>query len=409
MKLRGIFTLQEFTNPNGSTSWRVTGTKHDGARVRENFKTEGEAKGRRSELEIEAGNGDTSTRITATRLTAAQMADADCAITLLKDRKVTLAGVAQFYLDNWREPVTAKPLADAIKDFIADKTSEKVRPDTLRNLRGRLGWLEKRLPGVKVGEIPSDTVRKLLMRAGLSQQGRKNDRAAWNNFFNWALERKFTAANPIAPIKAKQFKGDDKEPEVMPLADVRKLLNAAYEYKDGKCFPYVALGLFAGLRPDKELARITWANIDLKQKLIRVSGDIAKKRGRRNVEVSANLVAMLRPFALRNVQIKPKNWLKDFSRVKRAAGYKSSSLTLRKGESQDQLKEWPQDILRHTAVSFHYAKHKHEGRTAEWAGNSPDVIHKHYRGLVPKKDVRPFWQMQVEPKATKIIALKAAA
>ncbi len=39
------------------------------------------------------------------------------------------------------------------------------------------------------------------------------------------------------------------------------------------------------------------------------------------------------------------------------------------------------------------AKHQHEGQTASWAGNSPDIIQKHYKGLVKPKDAIEFWQL----------------
>lgn len=37
------FKLTEFPNPAGSLSWRVSGTKLDGSRVRQNFDTKAEA------------------------------------------------------------------------------------------------------------------------------------------------------------------------------------------------------------------------------------------------------------------------------------------------------------------------------------------------------------------------------
>jgi len=48
------FKVVPFTNPRtGSISWRVTGRKRDGTRIRENFKDEHSAKCRRVELEAE--------------------------------------------------------------------------------------------------------------------------------------------------------------------------------------------------------------------------------------------------------------------------------------------------------------------------------------------------------------------
>jgi integrase len=149
------------------------------------------------------------------------------------------------------------------------------------------------------------------------------------------------------------------------------------------------------MRPDKELKRLEWSAIDLDEKLIRVSGKVAKLRGRRNVEMSDNLVGILKPF--KGKPIKPANHLKDFRRVKELCGWdgkKEIECVVKQLDGTTQkmkLRPWPQDIMRHTAISMHLAKHEHEGKTAAWAGNSPDIIQRHYKGLVKAKDAEAFW------------------
>jgi hypothetical protein len=68
--------------------------------------------------------------------------------------------------------------------------------------------------------------------------------------------------------------------------------------------------------------------------------------------------------------------------------------------------------MRHTGISHHLAQHQHEGKTATWAGNSPDVIQKHYKGLVKAKDAKEFWAIApkaAKPAKGKIIPMQAAA
>ncbi len=57
------------------------------------------------------------------------------------------------------------------------------------------------------------------------------------------------------------------------------------------------------------------------------------------------------------------------------------------------LKPWPQDVLRHTGISCHYRLHEDEGKTASWAGNSPEMIHAHYRALVSAKDAAALFEI----------------
>jgi len=63
------FHIVHFTNPSGELVLRVAGYTPDGTRVRENWKNEEEAIGRKSELDIEAANikTTTATRLKATR------------------------------------------------------------------------------------------------------------------------------------------------------------------------------------------------------------------------------------------------------------------------------------------------------------------------------------------------------
>ncbi|MGZ4964708.1 MAG: hypothetical protein ACXWKG_06175 [Limisphaerales bacterium] len=60
---------------------------------------------------------------------------------------------------------------------------------------------------------------------------------------------------------------------------------------------------------------------------------------------------------------------------------------------------------------MYLATHKHEGEAAGWAGNSPNAIHRHYKGLVKEADAKEFWSITpntVESKIAKLPKVKAA-
>ncbi len=50
----------------------------------------------------------------------------------------------------------------------------------------------------------------------------------------------------------------------------------------------------------------------------------------------------------------------------------------------------------HPAISTHLAYFQHEGKTATWAGNSPDIIQRHYKGLVKPGDAKEFWAITTD-------------
>ena len=97
------FKIQEFENPRtGTLSWRVTGTRRNGERIRENFADPGEAQFRHTELEGEfhATNGVAALR--ATRLTDDQVALAEAAFKRLERNEDIITAV-----DHWLR--TGKP------------------------------------------------------------------------------------------------------------------------------------------------------------------------------------------------------------------------------------------------------------------------------------------------------------
>jgi hypothetical protein len=60
------------------------------------------------------------------------------------------------------------------------------------------------------------------------------------------------------------------------------------------------------------------------------------------------------------------------------------------------LEDWPQDAMRHTFASMHYAAFKHAAETAEQMGHSRGlrVFFRHYRSRIKETDARAFWQLQ---------------
>src|SRR5205823_556130 len=96
------------------------------------------------------------------------------------------------------------------------------RPDTIRNLNGRLGMF-KRLHGQKqVAEITTDICRDFVFREGTSPRNQINDRLAASNFLNWCVRRQFATENTMAGVDKPAV--DSHEPSILTLPDCRNLL-----------------------------------------------------------------------------------------------------------------------------------------------------------------------------------------
>jgi integrase len=415
------FHITAFINPSGETVYRVGGYKPNGERVRVNCQTETEALSRKADLYIEAANivTTTATRMKATRLSDDEVKDAERALPMLQEKfkGKTLVNVVEYFLANYREPVRQLLVADAVKQFLADREKQNRRPDTLRNLRGRLGMFTRLYGEKNVSGITTDDCREFVFRSGTSPRNQINDRLAVSNFLNWCLRRQFAAINAMEPVDKPAV--DTEEPSVLSLNDCRNLLAAAREYKEGLLLPYVAISLFGGLRPT-EISRITWDRIDLKDGTITLDGSMAKTRQRRIVKLPANAIAWLLPLAPQRPEFQPAAFARHFGRVKHAAGFNgkdakkaaaAAAAAAGKAPTGDKpkLRPWVQDYMRHTAISMYLAKHKHEGEAASWAGNSPNVIHRHYKGLVKETEAEEYWSITPEAVQGVIIKLPAQA
>jgi integrase len=405
MQVKEPFRLVEFTNPSGAIAYRVTGFKADRTRVRENFKTESEARARKQELEIEIDNTEPAAPLRRTVLTPEQITQAERAFADLGDKP--LPDAIRFYLDNYNEPFKPIKVSAAFAVFIAEKEKANKREDTIRNLKSRVCFVTDKHGEKLVSDIQEEDLREAIYRPNSDPITIRNNRLAIGNFFRWCVRKKHCRTNPMANIESPTV--DQGEPEILTVPEVRRLLNAAQEHKDGKLVPYVVLSVFCGIRPT-ELKRIgkSWDNIDLKARTVTLDAKTvkARMRGRRIVEISKNAVEWLRPHSTKHTPIRTINWRKDFDAVKEAAGFGSPTKEEIEKKLTPKLKPWPQDVMRHTAISNHLAEHKHEGKTADWAGNSPDVIHSDYKGLVKPKEAKEFWS--IKPDARKIISLKAA-
>src|ERR1035437_7472815 len=99
------------------------------------------------------------------------------------------------------------------------------------------------------------------------------------------MEQQYCLTNPAKKTVRRRGTRDDVEPAILNLAEVRKFLDVATDYKDGKLVPYVTLALFAAIRPT-ELARLTWDNLDLEAGTITIGAKMAKMRQRRIVDMA---------------------------------------------------------------------------------------------------------------------------
>jgi integrase len=392
------FKILKFVNPRTeSTSWRVSGIKRNGERVRENFADPQEAQYRYTELEGEfhASNGVAALR--ATRLTDNQVGIAEAGFKRLeRDEDMLIA------IDHWLR--TGKPRAvkesprmdDAFQQFETwVKATTELRDATKANLRHRVGHFVKGTGNKRVIDVMPEHVEQYLTTRNVSADTKDADLRAISSFFTWCMKgkRHWCINNPCYAVEIEGRTGDDdRESVVLPVEECKKLLRAAEMYEGGKLVPYVALCMFGGLRPF-EAARLTWEQVNLGDREIRLRGLQTKTGKGRTVEICKTLRAWL-------------NRYKGVDEIYRAAfdlELRELRATVGYGEptpENPELKPWVPDILRHTAISHYFRKTGSYGRTAEQFGNSEGIIKRHYQSRVSSKETKRFYALRPVPRKT---------
>ena len=143
--------------------------------------------------------------------------------------------------------------------------------------------------------------------------------------------------------------------------------------------PYVAIGLFAGLRPF-EIQRLDWRDVDFETNHILVRAETSKKRESRYVEMNPTLCRWLRPHTKQTGPLIGQNFRKQRDAMVKAAGYNSQ-------------RPWPQDVMRHTAASNLLALKQNRALVAEQLGTSIEILRRHYRKPVLPIEAERFFAL----------------
>jgi integrase len=172
------------------------------------------------------------------------------------------------------------------------------------------------------------------------------------------------------PCKAvKRPRSDDSPPSIFTPPETKKLLQAALSYDPG-LIPYLAIGLFAGVRP-LEIQRL--ARADISERYIEIKAAKAKTRKRRLVSLSGNLKQWL---ALGG-DLPLTNKRKRLAQILKLTGI-----------------NWQPDIMRHSFASYHLALHQSADKTAfELGHRDSKMLFAHYRELVSFEAANAYWNI----------------
>lgn len=267
-------------------------------------------------------------------------------------------------------------LAARQADFERDELSKL----SLYEIQARARQVSAALGGIHIADFDGPKVKTFLDSFPVTARTRVNIRLRLSRFFSFCIDEGWIERNPCEKIKLRARRSDTR---ILTVEAARDLLKKA-QVSDvaAEAVPYVALGLFGGLRPG-EAEQLDWAQVSFATKSIEVLGFTSKGRETRHVHVGPTLIKWLRPHAKKSGRVCRANFRKSFEAVKRASGYDPSAKATR----------WVQDILRHSFASYWLPIHKNRNALAEEMGNSVEVIKDHYRKPIHKATAARYWAL----------------
>lgn len=347
-------------------------------RIRRQFRLLEEAKAECHRLE----EGASDERVLRTTLSRMQLNEAEEAFKQLPC-ELTLLDAVHAFLSNYQ------PKKNRITEIILEylKTKEHRSLATYRDAKNKL---------LRLSAWKEDLTIQRFVESDATAFLDSVPQGSYNHFlrhcrglFGWAVRKQYAKVNPFANICAKQ--AEHRDVGILSVEEAKALLEAAKALYGGELLAYVAITLFAGLRPDSEMRKLSWDAINLEDAEIRVTH--GKTRIPRTVEMPENLVGWLK-ICDRSRAIYPKNFRRKWAAVRNRAGFKGGvAITPKQRDSEAGLKPWVKDYARHSAISYRVRQTGDIFRTATWAGNSPGIIRRHYLGLVSSKEAVDFWSI----------------
>ena len=282
-----------------------------------------------------------------------------------------------------RAPVarTPLPVGQAVLELLEAKAARGRSERTLSDLRSRLGRFAVDHPGRHLAEFTTAGLQCWLDQlhgadgAPLSALSRRNFAVAIGGLFEFHRRRGALPDNPGKDLE-RESKMRTGEIEFWSPLEATAILGAvAHEARAG-----LVLGLFVGLR-SAEVCRITWQDVNLDAGHVVIAGTQTKTGSRRLAPIPANATEWLRPLA----------GLPD------ASVFKGDATQLARMVSEACRATGTRRVsngARHSCITYKIAVTGDVSRIALESGNSPAVVHRHYKGLATEADARAFFALR---------------
>jgi integrase len=281
----------------------------------------------------------------------------------------TLKDATDFFVRHLAASEKSCTAAQLVDELVAAKKADGKSQRHVDDLDSRLNIFAEKFDGQMVATITTKAIDDWLRSLPVSAVTRNHYRRLIVLAFNFAVQRGYATDNPAEKTAKAKERGSDIG--ILTITQTARLLESAPR----EVLPYIAIGLFAGLRR-AEIERLDWSEIDFESGLIKVTAQKSKTAQRRFVTMQPCLREWLLPVRKHKGNVTSEDFRKQFDEAREAAG----------------IDDWPDNGLRHSFASYHLAHFKNAASTAlELGHHDSRITFAHYRELVKPKEAERYW------------------
>lgn len=292
------------------------------------------------------------------------------------------------YLKAGHGKLDRAPVKVVVPRFLAlyGKASDK---EYRKGLKKELQSFAGAFPDVSVMDLTEEMLRAWIGRANLdgSEPGWRyfnNRLATWKTFLNRCRQWRMWVRDEDHPAEIIKPMGKVTiMPPIWKVEQMRQILAAVAAELD-EALGYLVTGCWMGLRPF-EMGRVATSKWDWEHGYLQVDADVARKvMSERFVPIPANVREML----YNRIQNPKAFWAGRCGQAPKLGFVRSDDQVFLSKFLRDKglIKQWEQDVMRHSYISYRLAEGHGIGQVAEWAGNSEREIRKSYRRPLRKED-----------------------
>lgn len=353
-----------------------------------------------------------------------QRNDAVAALKVLESFGINLKKAADFYAKHNQKVDHTNGTRQLMDQYFGHQKQrledDEIRERSYKEYKIRLSKFQKAMGHLPIDTIIAADVDKWLDEQKFKATSRDNHRRYIGGFFNWCIAQDKIATNPVQ--RTRKIKKPSHTPEIYGAKDTETIMVACADFTketatlrngkkrpirkvlvDGKfvtpdrrsLIPYMALALFAGIRPN-EILRLRWKDIDLQLNEVHVNASTSKTAMARIVHLSDNL----------------KQWLIVHRGDEEALVFPYSDTVLRSWRRaifKGLDVKYIQDGARHSFATYYLALNSMDDTIQELGHTDTKMLFKHYRGLAKNRKNQAKTYFGIKPTANaKVIPISQA-